>query len=210
MIALTRRFRLPLLINCLAASLLLLLTAPLPAQSGTAPGSDWFPFTASNHTGDSVFAMDDWLDKPAGKHGGVRMVDDHFQFEDGTRVKFWGTNLAYAEPAPEHAAGEDTAKRFARYGINAVRLHKFTGAGWAGIGDPNDVTQFDEKGLERMDYFTSKLEEHGIYFGFSHTFNMQVRPGNKDKLLAYDEIQSAARRQYHGPSLITPRMSRIC
>jgi hypothetical protein len=167
------------------------LLLPVQAQSGMAPGKDWFPFTAANHTDDSVFAMDDWLDKPAGKHGGVRMVDDHFQFEDGTRVKFWGTNLANTEPAPEHAAGEDTAKRFARYGINAVRLHKFSGAGWEGIGDPNDVTQFDAKGLERFDYFLSKLTERGIYYGFSHTFNMQIRPGNKDKLLDYDEIQSA-------------------
>ncbi len=152
-------------------------------------GSDWFPWAAKDHASPSVFAMDDWLDKPAGKHGGVRMEGDHFQFEDGTPIKFWGTNLAYAQCAPEHTQAEDVATRFARYGVNAVRLHKFTGpVGWEGFGDPNDVTQFDAKGLDKFDYFTSQLKDHGVYYGFSHTFGMQARPGNKGQLLAYDEI----------------------
>jgi hypothetical protein len=158
----------------------------------TVAGRDWFPWVANDHASPSVFAMDDWLDKPAGKHGGVRMEGDHFQFEDQTPVKFWGTNLTYAQCAPEHVQAEDLAARFARYGINAVRLHKFTGPnGWEGIGDPNDVTQFDPKGLGKLDYFTSQLKDHGIYYGFSHTFNMQIRPGNKGQLLDYDEIQKA-------------------
>ncbi len=103
-------------------------------------GSDWFPWAANDHKSPSVFAMDDWLEKPAGQHGGVRMEGDHFQFEDGTRIKFWGTNLAYAQCAPDHAAAEDTATRFARYGVNAVRLHKFTGPmGWEGLAIPTTL-----------------------------------------------------------------------
>jgi hypothetical protein len=151
-------------------------------------GDGWFAWNAEDHAGASVFDMADWLDAPAGKHGGVRMVGDQFQFEDKTPVKFWGTNLAYGSSAPEHAVAEQVATRFARYGVNAVRMHKFTGAGWEGIGDPNDVTKLDDKGLERLDYFANELTKRGVYYGFSHTFNMRVRPGNKGQLLAYDEI----------------------
>ena len=161
-------------------------------QAADAPTAAWFPLDAKNVNGDCVFDMSAWLDAPAGKHGGVRMVDDQFQFEDKTPVKFWGTNLAYVACAPaDHSTADATAKMFARYGINGVRLHKFSGPnGWEGIGDPRDVTQFDSKGLSNLDYFTGALTKAGIYYGFSHTFNMGIREGNRDKILAYDEIKN--------------------
>ena len=61
----------------------------------TIAGPDWFPFHPSGKLVSGAIGMDDWLDKPAGKRGGVRMVGDHFEFADGTPVKFWGVNLAY-------------------------------------------------------------------------------------------------------------------
>ena len=45
----------------------------------TLPGPDWFAFAPTNEPGDSVIGMERWLDKPAGAHGGVRMVGDHFE-----------------------------------------------------------------------------------------------------------------------------------
>ena len=36
------------------------------------PGADWFPYQAKWDVGESVIGMDDWLEKPAGKRGGVR------------------------------------------------------------------------------------------------------------------------------------------
>ncbi len=165
----------------------------------TLPGKDWFPFLGDDHTGESVFAMDDWLDAPAGKHGGVRMEGDHFQLEDGTHIKFWGTNLSYSQCAPAHDVAEDLAKRFARYGINAVREHKFTGpSGWQGIGDPNDTTVLLPEGLDNLDYLNAQFTKRGIYYGFSHTFGMQVRPGNKDQLLNYQEIMDQLKGNTYG------------
>ena len=166
---------------------LFFLAAAQISQVKDATGPDWFPLDPTL-SGPSVFGMENWLDAPAGKHGGVRMVHDQFKFEDGSPVQFWGTNLAFADSSPEKAKADLMVKRFARYGVNSVRLHKFTGAGWAGFGDPNDATQFEPKGLDRFDYFTSQLAAHGIYFGWSHTFQFLVRPGNKAQLLAYDEI----------------------
>jgi hypothetical protein len=165
----------------------------LDKLSRTVAGPEWFPLTVSDDlAGPSVFAMDDWLEKPAGLRGGVRMVGDRFQLEDGTPIKFWGTNLSYGSGcAPQKADADATAARFAKYGINSVRLHKFSYPKGRdnGIGDANDVTKMDAEGLERLDYFSSQLAQRGIYYAWSHTFNFKVVPGNRDRLVAYDEIE---------------------
>lgn len=152
-------------------------------------GPEWFPFQPARQVVDGVFDMNSWLEHPAGRHGGVRMSRDGFVFEDGVPVKFWGTNLSYTAPAPEKRIADLTAARFAKYGINAVRMHKFSYAkNEMGIGDLNDSTKMDPEGMDRFDYFAAKLKERGIYFGWSHTFGFHVRPGDRSRLLAYDEI----------------------
>ncbi|HVS38296.1 MAG TPA: hypothetical protein VMS17_22250 [Gemmataceae bacterium] len=163
--------------------------ADLDKFSRTLAGPDWFPFQPSKELVSGVIDMDRWLDGPAGKHGGVRLVKDGFAFEDGTPIKFWGVNLSYTGSAPDHATAEFVSARFAKYGINAVRMHKFSyPIGHGGIGDPNDSTLWDAKGLDQFDYFASKLKEHGVYFGWSHTYGFHVCPGDAKRLLAYDEI----------------------
>ncbi|MCY3017702.1 MAG: hypothetical protein NTW87_01545 [Planctomycetota bacterium] len=152
-------------------------------------GADWFAFQPANDMSPGVIGMNDWLEKPAGKHGMLKIVGDHFELADGTRIKFWGTNLSYGGACcPKKAEADNTAARFAKYGVNGVRLHKFCGPGWEGIGDPNDGTKLTSDGLDRLDYFSSKLTENGVYYGFSHTFGYLIRPGNRDRMLAYDEI----------------------
>jgi hypothetical protein len=152
-------------------------------------GPDWFAFQPSKEVTAGVIDMGGWLDRPAGKHGGVRMVKDRFAFEDGTPVKFWGVNLSYTANAPDKETADFTAARYAKYGINAVRMHKFSyPTNQMGIGDLNDSTHMEPKGLDRLDYFASRLKEHGVYFGWSHTYGFRVVPGDRKRLLAYDEI----------------------
>ncbi len=163
--------------------------ADLDKLSRTLAGPDWFAFQPSKEIVRGVIDMDRWLGGPAGKHGGVRMVRDGFAFEDGKPVKFWGVNLSYTANAPDRATADFTAARLARYGVNAVRMHKFSyPTGRMGIGDPDDSTHMDPKGLDRLDYFAAKLKEHGVYFGWSHTYGFHVVPGDRKRLLAYDEI----------------------
>jgi hypothetical protein len=151
---------------------------------------DWFPFQPSKDVVPGVIDMNDWLDHPAGKHGGVRERKDKFVFEDGTPLKFWGVNLSYTASAPEKNTADFTAARYAKYGVNAVRMHKFSyPTGQGGIGDPNDSTRMDPKGLDQLDYFSAKLKEKGVYFGWSHTYGFRVVPGDRKRLLAYDEIE---------------------
>jgi hypothetical protein len=152
-------------------------------------GKDWFAFQPSRELVAGVVDVNNWLDQPAGKHGGVRMVKDAFAFEDGTPAKFWGVNLSYTANAPDKPTADFTAARFAKYGVNAVRMHKFSyPTGQMGIGDPNDSTRMDARGMDQLDYFAAKLKEHGVYFGWSHTYGFKVVPGDRKRLRAYDEI----------------------
>ncbi len=163
--------------------------ADLDRFTRTLAAPNWFAFRPSREVTPGVLDMDRWLERPAGKRGGVRMVKDHFEFADGTPVKFWGTNLSYTASAPDKATADFTAARFAKYGINAVRMHKFSyPKDQMGIGDPNDSTRMDPQGLDRLDYFVSRLKEHGVYFGWSHSYGFRVVPGDRKRLVAYDEI----------------------
>jgi hypothetical protein len=162
-------------------------------------GPDWFPFTPSGDLGPSALGMEDWLDRPAGKHGGVRIAGDRFRFADGTPVKFWGVNLSYTGCAPPKDEARLAAARYAKYGVNAVRLHKFTyPTGHMGIGDPKDSTRMEPAGLDRLDYFSAQLKRRGVYFGWSHTYGFHVGPGDRRRLLAYDEIAKNLRGNTYG------------
>lgn len=109
-------------------------------------------------------------EKPAGKHGFLQVQGDRFAFEDGTPVRFWGTNLNGAACFPDHTYAEQLAKRLAAYGCNMVRFHQLD-AEWA---TPNifqftkgkrlsDTRHLDPDSLERLDYFIFCLKKEGIY-----------------------------------------------
>ena len=166
----------------------------------TLAGPDWFAFTPSDDAGPSVISMNDWLDKPAGKRGGVRMAGDRFQFEDGTPVKFWGVNLSYGGGcAPPKKDADFTAARYAKYGATGVRLHKFSyPKDKMGIGDMDDATKMTPDGLDRLDYFAAQLKANGVYFGWSHTYGFHVCPGNRGRLIAYDEIAQNLKGNTYG------------
>lgn len=63
-------------------------------------------------------------EKPAGKHGFLKVVGDHFEFEDGTVARFWGTNFNGAANFPDFDYAEKVARRLAQIGINIVRFHQ--------------------------------------------------------------------------------------
>ena len=76
--------------------------------------------------------------------------------------------------APDKDLAERRAAFYAKYGINAVRLHKFAdGPGWAGIQSAESCVEMDPAGLDRMDYFVAQLKQHGIYVKLSAHFGAQ-------------------------------------
>ena len=160
------------------AVLLWLLPVVACAQSG------WFPFEPGQGRGQSAFDMRGWLDAPAGKHGFIRGDGNDFAFEDGTKIKFWGVNIASNRPfIPQNEAAQ-WVDFLAKYGINGVRFHKFTWDAYHG----DSSTRLDPAKWERFDYFQARLREAGIYYGWSHIYGHKPLPADRGRLLAYDEI----------------------
>ena len=116
------------------------------------------------------------LDAPAGKHGYVEARSGHLYFEDGTRARFFGFNIATRSNTPDHATAEQLAEHFASMGVNIIRLHAADApigtepASWSSceeaplIDYPSGASRrFNPEGLDRFDYLVAKLEERGIY-----------------------------------------------
>ena len=162
----------------LLALVLVILVGTAHAEEG------WFPYSfpadpakAPDYLGipASTFnAGKDVLDPPAGKHGFVKVKDGHFYFEDGTRAKFWGTNLCFGACFPEHKDAEVIANRIAYFGFNAVRLHhmdmQFEPNGiFEDIAPAYKNKQMKPTGhlsprqLDKLDYLIFQLKQRGIY-----------------------------------------------
>lgn len=116
------------------------------------------------------------LDAPAGKHGVVKARNGHFYFEDGTRARFIGFNVAARSNTPDHETADKMAERFASMGVNIIRLHAADGpigdepGSWSSCREAplldyesGSSRKFHKEGLDRFDYFAAKLKEKGIY-----------------------------------------------
>ena len=148
----------------------------------------WFPFNPNIKEADSnVICMQSWMDKPAGKHGFVGFEDEKLFFEDGTPAKFWGVNISGNNVFTGKKEAELWAETLSDYGVNSVRFHKFT---YPGMRETVSTDLKEEK-YARMDYFSSKLKEKGIYYGWSPIYGHKPLKGDSLKLLAYHEIFTA-------------------
>lgn len=109
-------------------------------------------------------------EKPAGKHGFLKVKGDRFVFEDGSEARFWGTVINCAQNFPSHEHSEKLAKRLAKVGINIVRLHQLD-AEWATPNifqftkgeNKSNTMSFDPESMDRLDYLIYCLRQEGIY-----------------------------------------------
>ena len=106
-------------------------------------------------------------DKPAGKHGFVKAQSDQLVFEDGTPVKFWGTNvMAYALFSSPDDEIKTHAKRIAKLGFNLVRIHHHD-SGWVKpniFENPDDNTQeLSNDSFKKLDLWIKSLKDEGVY-----------------------------------------------
>ncbi len=154
---------------------------PSTAEIPDEPGIDaWYPWQATGDTESSVIGMEDWIERPAGKHGRITRQDDELIY-NGRPIKLWGLNLCYRNCAPENELADRRAEFYRKYGVNAVRLHKYAdGPGWAGIQSDSSFVDFNPEGLDRMDYQVARFKEAGIYVKLSAHFGAQ-KLGAADK-----------------------------
>ena len=115
------------------------------------------------------------LDPPAGKHGPLTVREGHFYFADGTRARFWGTNLSGEGCFPPKEVAPRLADRLARFGFNLVRFHGLDARWGRTIFDKSypDTQHFDPEQVDRLDYLIAQLEQRGIYV------NLNLHVGRK-------------------------------
>jgi hypothetical protein len=151
--------------------------------------ASWYPFTPStDFTKESEIGLQNWIEKPAGAHGRISLKDDKLMY-NGQPIKLWGLNMTYGSCAPDKPLADRRAALYSKYGINAVRFHKFAdGVGWQGIQSSQSFVNLDPSGLDRMDYFIAKLKEAGIYVTLSPNFGTNPGPEEFSRVPYLDEL----------------------
>ncbi len=104
-------------------------------------------------------------DREAGKRGFLFAgTDGHFYFEDGSRGKFWGLNVAKDSVFQPNDRIDKAVAAVSRAGFNLVRIHHIDGVGGLlpleRAGDPQRI---DPEKLDHLDYWVYRLKEAGIY-----------------------------------------------
>ena len=90
-----------------------------------------YPFFHDDVPVDISFVFE--AEKPAGKHGFLKVDGEVMRFEDGTLARFWGVNINGGANFPDRDYAKKFATRLAQAGCNLVRLHQLD-AEW---GTPN-------------------------------------------------------------------------
>ena len=120
-------------------------------------------------------------DAPAGKHGWLKAVGGHFEFEGlpGVEQRFYGVNLCFSANYPDHDLADRLVDRFVRCGYNSIRVHHHDGA-WAkaheGRRTKDEGQSADPRGgaggeaprpfdddIDRLDYLLARCFARGIY-----------------------------------------------
>ena len=172
----------------------LLITSSILAQKN----EDWFPYMPTNTSNGGIIGMADWLDAPAGKHGILLVDDDDFRFEDGTKIKFWGTNHSNRNCGPDREEAENRANWYAKMGINGIRLHKFTYSNNGGFGQPGNSSELTDEGWEKLDYYMYRLKEKGIYYSWSPIYGHLLVDADSSRVIDYQEIKNGLRKNTAG------------
>jgi hypothetical protein len=107
-------------------------------------------------------------EKPAGKRGFLKAEKNSLVFDDGTPVRFWGTNLT-AYTLFGTIRRDDVkrqARRLSELGFNLVRLthhdSEWVNPNIFGSRSP-DTKSLSEAMLERLDWWIKSLKDEGIY-----------------------------------------------
>jgi hypothetical protein len=167
--------------------------AEAQGQPDSLERAGWYPFRSVAPTEPGFFGMNDWQDAPAGRLGRIERQGDALTY-GGQPIRLWGLNHTFGDCAPPQALAKKRAAFYAKYGVNAVRLHKYgDGTGYRGILNGHRFSQFDSAGLDRMDFFIAQLKSQGIFVKLSASFGPPVlMPGDTVAVPFAEEFGSFA------------------
>ena len=124
-----------------------------------------------------------WLDAPAGKHGYIKPDGHNLRFEDGTQIKFWGTNVCSNALFFDKEKQEFIADRIARSGYNLVRFHQTDRGNKDNIlGSDYQLDKLiaDPAQLDKLHYFLYLLKERGVYVTMDLTYGPPYKANGDD------------------------------
>ena len=145
-----------------ALSLVLSASEPLVASDQKPfiirAGADWVPLQYRPLD----FSRMGFTDAPAGKHGWLRNVGGHFEFENlpGRPQRFYGVNLCGTANYPDHALADILVTRFKRLGYNALRIHHHDAGSVQGS---KDGLTLNTNNMDRLDYLLAAAIREGLY-----------------------------------------------
>jgi hypothetical protein len=142
---------------------------------------DWWAFRPPPETFAPTAIDLSSMNDPVGKHGFLKMTDGKLVFEDGTQVRFWGTNCGFWQGTmiyPSHRDADFLARRLAKLGVNCVRLHIMHATNSLIDNSRDDTQHFDADRLDKLDYLMAALKKQGIYSLLSFQYNRKVKAGD--------------------------------
>ncbi len=151
-------------------------------------------------------------ERPAGKHGFLKAVQDKLEFQDGTPMRFWGTNVtAYSLFSTSANNVKRQARRLSELGFNLVRLHHHDSS-WVGpniFGNPNglDTRSLSAAMLEKLDWWIKCLKDEGIYVWLDLHVGRQLT--ERDGIEDFNEISRGKRTaDLRGYNYINPSIQK--
>ncbi len=138
-----------------------------PGQKFGLADAGWWAFEpeADEFRADALLDLRHLNEKVAGESGFVKAVGDGFQLGNGKPVRFWAINTGHDLVDADPAVIEMTAQRWAKAGINLVRIH-----GHMFDREGADVSVIERHKVEKFCRAVQILKRHGIYTHLSHFF----------------------------------------
>lgn len=104
-------------------------------------------------------------DRPTGRHGDIFTGNDgHFYFEDGTRARFWGINIAKSSVFVPKPLIDETLNAIDRAGFNLIRFHHLDDLqGLLPAETAGTAERIDAAKLALLDYWIAECGKRGIY-----------------------------------------------
>ena len=151
--------------------------------------------------------------RPAGKHGFLKAAGEALAFEDGTPVRFWGTNVvAGALFNSSDAEIAWHAKQLAMLGFNLVRFHHHDSMRWVNPSaideQRSDSQHLDPIAMDRLDRWIAALRERGIYVWLDMHTGRVFGPG--DEIPDYQELHTGeGAGEAKGFNYLNPRIEQL-
>ena len=170
----------------------------LARDSQTSDTADWWSYVPPTDPSSTALDLSGLNEKPAGTHGFVQAKNGHFRFADGTRIRFWGTDLVGPDNFPDKSVADALALRLARLGVNLVRLH-MPDAAWSSSNffDPglDNTLELKPSQVDRFDYLVAAMKKQGIYVYPDWMVARRFRPG--DGVMDAEGLEDGAKGAVH-------------